>query len=211
MNTVHFLNGKTAFSISETLRRWGREEKQQAKNHKTKAPQRPNLPRLFRYIKGTQKCSTWNILKNATQSQACRKVFSRYPLPRPAKLKLQTFPYQTQKGESPHARQTIPLPQPRPAHRCGTSCSRQPPAPTRGIPRRPALRCIRYLWPLSRSGQIWSPPTLRAKPKSAGRPPTSSCPPPPGAAGNGQLSLYLSHHHGPAAALRPGGGVLPAG
>ena len=26
MNTVHFLNGKTAFSISETLRRWGREK-----------------------------------------------------------------------------------------------------------------------------------------------------------------------------------------
>ena len=145
MNTVHFLNGKTAFSISETLRRWGREEKQQAKNHKTKAPQRPNLPRLFRYIKGTQKCSTWNILKNATQLQACRKVFSRYPLPRPAKLKLHTFPYQTQKGESPHARQSIPLPQPRPAHRCGPSCSRQPPAPPRGIPCRPAIRCARNL------------------------------------------------------------------
>lgn len=154
MNTVHFLDGKTAFSISETLRRWGREEKQQARTIKPRPPKRPNLPRLLRYINGTQKCSTWNILKNATQSQACRKVFSRYPLPRPAKLKLQTFPSKTQKGETPHARQTIPLPQPRPAHRCGPSRSRQPPAPTRGIPRRPALRCIRYLWPLSRPGQI---------------------------------------------------------
>lgn len=149
--------------------------------------------------------------ENATQSQACRKVFSRYPLPRPAKLKLQTFPYQPQKGESPHARQTIPLPQSRPAHRCGPSRSRQPPAPTRGILCRPALRCIRYLWHLPRPGQIWLPPTLRAKPKSAGIPPNPPCPPPPGAAGDGKLSLYLSHHHGPAAALRPGGGVLPAG
>ena len=32
MNTVHFLNGKTVFSISETLRRWGRVGKRVVKN-----------------------------------------------------------------------------------------------------------------------------------------------------------------------------------
>ena len=55
MNTVHFLNGKTAFSISETLRRWGREEKQQAKNHKTKDPQKAKSAPAVPLYKGNTK------------------------------------------------------------------------------------------------------------------------------------------------------------